>query len=386
MEKIEMTKGKLFYKDSFLKSCQAKVEECRQGKKGYEIRLDETVFYPEGGGQPYDTGKLNDVQVFEVHEKDGDVWHYTKEPLEVGTQVHAVIDWERRFDLMQQHSGEHIVSGLIHEKYGYNNIGFHMGPETITIDFDGEISEAELKEIEWKANQYVVENHPLEILWPSEEELKELPYRSKKELAGDVRIVLWPGADMCACCGVHVKYSGQVGQIVLVSSQRAKGGVRIEMLCGNRSLAYLNQLKEQNRRISQRLSAKWKETAAAVEKLHEEYLQMKYRMIGMENEQIARMVQERSGQGKQVVFVNQMSPEGVRKLAADLMENCHGMCAVFCGDDENGYKYAIGEKDGDLRVFVKEMNQKLQGRGGGKPFFVQGSVQAKEEQIREFFK
>lgn len=380
-----MTKGKLFYKDSFLTTCQAEVVECRQGKKGYEIRLNETVFYPEGGGQPYDTGKLNDIEVLEVHEKDGEVWHYTKEPLEVGCKVNAVIDWDRRFDLMQQHSGEHIVSGMIHEKYGYNNIGFHMGPETITIDFDGEISESELREIEWKANQYVMENHPLEILWPSAEELKELPYRSKKELTGDVRIVLWPGADMCACCGVHVKYSGQVGQIVLVSSMRAKGGVRIEMMCGNRSLTYLNQLKEQNRKISQKLSAKWKETAAAVEKLHEEYLQMKYRMIGMENDQIARMVQERTGQGKQLIFESQMSPEGVRKLASELMENCQGMCAVFCGNDEDGYKYVIGEKDGDLRAFVKEMNQKLQGRGGGKPFFVQGSVMAKEEEIRAYF-
>lgn len=380
-----MTKGKLFYKDSFLKTCQAEVVECRQGKKGYEIRLDETVFYPEGGGQPYDTGKLNDVEVLEVHEKDGIVWHYTKEPLEAGTQVTAVIDWERRLDLMQQHSGEHIVSGLIHETYGYNNIGFHMGPETITIDFDGEIPESELREIEWKANQYVMENHSLEILWPSADELEELPYRSKKELTGDVRIVLWPGADVCACCGVHVKYSGQVGQIVLVSSMRAKGGLRIEMMCGNRSLTYLNQLKEQNKKISQRLSAKWKETAAAVEKLHEEYLQMKYRMIGMENEQIARMVQERSGQGRQLIFESQMSPEGARKLTSELMEHCQGMCAVFCGNDEDGYKYVIGEKDGDLRIFVKEMNQQLQGRGGGKPFFVQGSVLAKETEIKAFF-
>ena len=208
-----------------------------------------------------------------------------------------------------------------------------------------------------------MENHPLEILWPSSDELKELPYRSKKELTGDVRIVCWPGADVCACCGVHVKTSGQVGQIVLVSSMRAKGGVRIEMMCGNRSLTYLNQLKEQNRKISQRLSVKWRETAAAVEKLHEEYLQMKYRMIGMENEQIARMVQERSGQGRQLIFESQMSPEGVRKLTSELMEHCQGMCAVFCGNDDDGYKYVIGEKDGDLRIFVKEMNQQLQGRG-----------------------
>lgn len=381
-----MATEKIYYQDSAAKVCQAQVMECRTGKKGYEIRLDRTVFYPEGGGQPYDTGRLNQVQVLEVHEKEGEIWHYTKEALEPGTQVTAEIDWERRLDLMQQHSGEHIVSGIIHEKYGYNNIGFHMGPETITIDFDGEIPEDDLREIELAANRYVWENHPLEISWPTPEELAVLPYRSKKELTGDVRIVIWPGADMCACCGVHVRYSGEIGQIMLVSSQRAKGGVRIEMMCGGRTLTYTNRLKEQNRKISNLLSAKWNDTAHAAEKLYEEYQQIKFRMVGIELEKISRIAAEKAGQGDQLIFDNQLSPDSVRKLAVEVMETCGGMCAVFSGDDQQGYRYVIGKKDGDLRSFTKTMNQKLQGRGGGKPFFVQGSVQASQEKIREFFR
>ena len=376
---------RLYYEDVYIKEFSAKVVECRKGEKGFQVLLDRSAFYPEGGGQPWDMGYLNRVRVHKVLEQEGEIWHFVKEALEPGTEVTGKIDWERRFDLMQQHSGEHIVSGLIHERYGYNNIGFHMGAETITIDFDGEIPEEELREIEYRANQYVWENHPIQITYPSKEELEILEYRSKKELTGQIRIVAWPGADVCACCGVHVKSSGEIGQIMLLSSQRAKGGVRIEMLCGVRALRYSNQLKEQNRKISGLLSAKWKETAQAVERLSEEYQKTRFRLVGMEYEKIARMAEEKKGQGDQLFFEHQMSAESARKMAADVMETCGGYCAVFCGNDQDGYRYAIGKKDGDLRAFVKEMNQKLQGRGGGKPFFVQGSVQASQEEIQSFF-
>lgn len=381
-----MTTQRLFYKSPTQTTFHSEVIECLPEKDIFKIRLASTVFYPEGGGQPCDIGTLNQVEVFDVQEKDDEIWHYTHEPIAPGTQVEGTIDWNRRFDLMQQHSGEHIVSGLIHERYGYNNIGFHMGPEMITIDFDGEIPEEELREIEAAANQYVWENHPIEITLPTPKELETIPYRSKKELTGEVRIVTWPGADICACCGVHVSYSGEIGQIMLVSSQRAKGGVRIDMLCGKRALVYSNQLKEQNRRISNLLSAKWKETAQAVEKLQEEYQQTKFRLVGMEYQKIAEVAEAKAGQGDQLLFEEQMSPDSARKMAADVMETCGGRCAVFCGNDTDGYRYTIGEKDGDLRSFVKEMNQALQGRGGGKPFFVQGSVQASREAIEDFFK
>lgn len=381
-----MITQRLFYEDSMIKNFQARVLECREEKKGYAIRLDKTAFYPEGGGQPYDIGTLNQIKVVNVQEKEDEIWHYTKEPLKVGTVVEGNIDWDRRLDLMQQHSGEHIVSGMIHSRYGYNNVGFHMGEDTITIDFDGEISEEELKEIERKANQYVWENHPLEITWPNKEELKTISYRSKKELTGPVRIVTWPGADTCACCGVHIKTSGQIGQIMLLSVQHFKSGVRVEMICGGRVLKYANVLKEQNRKISNMLSVKWQETAKGVEKLHGEYQRAKFQLVGMENEKIERMAQEKSGKGDQLIFDKELSGEGVRKMAVQVMENCGGICGVFCGNDKEGYRYAIGEKNGDLRLFIKEMNQSLNGRGGGKPYFVQGSVQDTEENIRKYFR
>lgn len=377
---------RLFYQDSFIKNFRAEVTACVPCKGGFRICLNRTAFYPEGGGQPCDLGMLNRIPVRDVQEQDGEIWHFTEEAIEPGTAVEGVIDWNRRFDLMQQHSGEHIVSGIIHSRYGYNNIGFHMGPEMITIDFDGEIPEEELREIEMEANRYVWENHPIRISVPEKEELAAIPYRSKKELTGEVRIVTWPGVDICACCGVHVRYSGEIGQIMLVSSQRAKGGVRIDMICGGRTLTYANHLKEQNRRISGLLSAKWKETAQAVEKLQEECRQAKFRLVGMEYQKIAETAAAKAGQGDQLLFEEHMSPDSVRKMAADVMETCGGLCAVFCGNDADGYRYAIGQKDGDLRKFVKEMNRELQGRGGGKPFFVQGSVQASGESVREFFK
>ena len=179
---------KLYYEDVYKKEFTAKVLECRESKKGYEIILNQTAFYPEGGGQPSDTGILGGINVKEVHEKDGELIHYTDGPLEVGMDVIGKINWGRRFDLMQQHSGEHIVSGLVHEAFGYDNVGFHMGSDVITIDFNGMLDEEQMAEIEAKVNQIIWENQEVEIFYPTEEELKNLDYRSKKELSGWVRM------------------------------------------------------------------------------------------------------------------------------------------------------------------------------------------------------
>ena len=195
---------RLYYEDVYKKEFTAKVLECREAKKGFHIILNESAFYPEGGGQPSDIGYLGDVKVKEVHEKDGELLHYTDKPLEAGTEVQGRINWARRFDLMQQHSGEHIGSGLVHEAYGYNNVGFHMGSDVITIDLSGVLNEAQLAEIEAETNRKIWENSPVEITYPSREELDKLDYRSKKELTGQVRLVRFPGSDLCACCGTPV--------------------------------------------------------------------------------------------------------------------------------------------------------------------------------------
>ena len=193
--------NELFYKDSYMKEFDAIVLSCEKGKKGYEIILDDTAFYPEGGGQPGDHGSLGNVKVLDVHRKEGRIIHYTDGPLEVGQKVHGIIDWERRFDLMQNHSGEHIYSGLVHKNFGYDNVGFHMD-DVVTVDFNGVMTWEEALDMERKANQLISENRETKILLPSPEELKEIPYRSKIELNDTVRIVEFPEGDICACCGM----------------------------------------------------------------------------------------------------------------------------------------------------------------------------------------
>ena len=376
---------KLYYEDVYKKEFTAKVLECRQGKKGYEVILDQTAFYPEGGGQPGDTGSLGEAAVTDVHEKNGELIHCTDRALEPGTEVQGQINWARRFDLMQQHSGEHIVSGLVHEAFGYDNVGFHMGSDVITIDFSGMLDEAQMAEIEAKANQIIWENQEVEIFYPSEEELKELEYRSKKELSGWVRIVRFPGADTCACCGTHVTRTGEIGMVKLLSVVKFREGVRMEMISGRRVLDYLNMVNEQNRQISVKLSAKMDKTAQAVARLQDENFALKGRVHSLEENFIVNEAAKWNDCENPLLFENGMEAGSVQKLADAVLQVCKGRCAVFSRNADGSYKYAMGEKDGELRQFTKDMNAALNGRGGGKPFFVQGSVQASEKEIRTFF-
>lgn len=376
---------KLYEKDPFLTRFSAAVESCAQSKKGWDVILDQTAFYPEGGGQPYDQGTLGGVRVLEVHEREGRVVHTCDGPLDPGGRVEGEIDWDRRFDLMQNHSGEHIVSGIAHSKWGCDNVGFHMGGDLITIDLNIPLSEEQLWQLEAAANRYIWENHPISITFPSPQELETLDYRSKKALTGRVRIVSFPGADTCACCGTHVAFSGQVGLVKLLSMQKFRDGVRIELVCGGRALRYLSGIWEQNRHVSNLLSAKPFQTGAAVERLLEENAALKSRMLSLEDSQFAALAREHAGAGDVVLFLDGLSPDGLRRVCDAVLHTCGGRCACFSGGGEHGYKYAVGQKDGDLRSLVREMNQALNGRGGGRADFVQGSVQASRGEIEAFF-
>lgn len=376
---------RLYYEDVYQKEFTAKVLECRQLKKGWAVLLDQSAFYPEGGGQPSDTGILGETKVTEVHEKEGELLHYTEKPLTPGDEVTGKIDWARRFDLMQQHSGEHMVSGLVHEAFGYDNVGFHMGSDVITIDFSGILTKEELAEIETRTNEKIWEDKAVEIFYPSAEELKTLEYRSKKELTGQVRIVRFPGADTCACCGTHVTHTGEIGMVKILSVEKFREGVRVEMISGKRVLDYLNLVHEQNHQISMKLSAKTDKTAQAVERLWDENFALKGRVNAMEEEIFRAEAERCAGGGSVLLFKEGLEADSVRRLTDAVMQSCGGCCAVFSKNPDGSYKYAMGEKDGDLRAFTKEMNAALNGRGGGKPFFVQGSVQASEDEIRKFF-
>lgn len=375
---------KLYEADPYLRQFSARVEACTPCKKGFEVLLTETAFYPEGGGQPWDTGTLGGVRVLEVHEREGRVVHTCDGPLTPGETVEGIIDWDRRFDLMQNHSGEHIVSGIAHAKWGCDNVGFHMGAEVITIDLNVPLDGTDLAWLEEESNRYLWQDRPVLVTYPSREELPTLEYRSKKELTGQVRIVTFPGADTCACCGTHVSSTGQIGLIKLLSVQKFREGVRIELVCGGRALRYLNRIGEQNHRISNLLSAKPFETGAAAERLLEENAALKSRILTMEAARFQALAQTHAGQDSPVVFEPGLSPDGLRRLCDALLQVCPGRCACFSGEDGKGYKYAIGCRGGDLRAFTKELNQTLSGRGGGKPDFVQGSVQADRSAVEAF--
>ena len=309
-----MDTAKLYYENAFLQDFTATVESCEAVKGGFAVTLDRTAFYPEGGGQPADHGTLGDARVLDVHEKNGVVTHLCDRALSVGAAVDGRIDWARRFDHMQQHSGEHIVSGMLCSAFHCDNVGFHMGADVVTIDYNADIPWAQVLEIERCANAYIWEDHPVEIRYPSPEELAALPYRSKKELTGAVRITAFPGADMCACCGTHVLRSGQVGLVKFIGWQKFRDGVRLELLCGRRAADYLSACWEQARQTGQALSVKPEASFAAVTRLQGELLSAKERAAALEEQSFAHTAAEYAGKGDTLLITAPLEGDGVRRL------------------------------------------------------------------------
>lgn len=375
---------KLYYQDAFLRRFDATVLDCAADKKAWRVVLDRTAFYPEGGGQGADHGTLGGVNVRDVHETDGVIYHTCDKPLPVGETVTGEIDWQRRFDHMQQHSGEHIVSGMLCSTYHCDNTGFHMGADTVTIDYNADIPWEGVLEIERRANRYIWENHPIVIRYPEPAELAVLPYRSKKALEGPVRITEFPDADRCACCGTHVARSGQVGLVKLLSCQKFRDGARLELLCGRRALDYLSASWEQARQIGQALSVKPQSAAAAVGRMQEELLALKEKAARLEEADFAHTAERYRDAGNVLHITGKLDGDGARRLCDAIARAAGGRCAVFAGSD-GAYQYAVIESGGDLRPLVKDMNAALHGRGGGRDGFAQGSAACTAEDIRSFF-
>ena len=382
-----MDQNRLYYATPYVKTFMCTVISCTKNKKGtWDIILDESAFYPEGGGQPSDTGALNGVKVLHVSEKGEEIIHELEAPLEEGVLAEGVIDWQKRYDNMQQHTGEHIFSGLVHKHFGYDNVGFHMGTDEVTVDFNGVLTQEQLDELEDEANQLIYDNVPVKVFYPSKEELEELDYRSKKELTGLVRIVEIPGGDICACCGTHVETTGEVGLIKLRTMINYKGGVRISMLCGRRALMdYRERLKDEIR-ISNLLSAKLALVPDAVEKMKNES-QEKDLALGRLWQQLLEKKAESYPESTEVlaVFEEGLSPVQLRQLATMLYEKGKGkIVGVFSGnEDEQVYQYALGSSQADMRKLSKAMNGALNGRGGGSNLMAQGTFKAAESAIRE---
>ena len=380
-----METRKLYYEDCLLREFTAQVMACREEKGKYLVALDATAFYPEGGGQACDLGTLADVQVLDVQEQGEEILHLCSEALAVGTEVTGKINWERRLDLMQQHSGEHIVSGLIHRRYGYHNVGFHMGKDVITIDFDGTVDPAVLQEIEEEANRVVWQNLPIRCWYPDKEELPGVPYRRKRDLPWPVRIVEIPGVDICACCGVQVERTGEVGPIKLLSCIKFHQGVRIEMVCGGRAMALLGEVYEQNRQVSQAFSAKILETGGAALRMNEALAAEKFRATALEKRLFAAIAEAYRGAGNVVHFEKDITPGSVRELADAIASVCGGAAAVLSGVDGQGYSLCLVHKSADVKAIGTAAAQALCGRGGGKLGFFQGNLQAVRTEIERFF-
>ncbi len=375
---------KLYYENAYTQDFTAVVQSCEAVKNGFAVTLDRTAFYPEGGGQPADHGTLGEARVLDVHEKDGVVTHLCDRALSVGAEVGGRIDWARRFDHMQQHSGEHIISGLLCSTFHCDNVGFHMGADVVTIDYNAPITWEQALEVERRANAYIWADHPIRIWYPSAEELAALPYRSKKELTGAVRITEFPGADRCACCGTHVSSSGQVGLLKLLSCQKFRDGVRLELLCGQRALDCLAAGWEQARQIGQALSVKPQSAFAAVSRLQEELLSLKEKAARLEEADFAHVAAQYRGAGSVLHIAEPLDGDGARRLCDAIAKAAGGRCAVFAGQDGD-YRYAVIESGGDLRQFIKDMNTALHGRGGGRDGFAQGSAACTAEEVRAFF-
>ena len=377
---------KLYYLDSHLFEFEAAVLAAREEKRGWEIVLDRTAFFPEGGGQPADTGTIGQARVLDVHEREGEIRHLCDRELAPGV-YRCAVDREKRLRRMQNHSGEHVFSGLTHQKYGAENVGFHMAADCMTIDFDKDLSFEQLSEIEYAANEAVRANIPVRVFYPSPEELAALEYRSKKELEGAVRIVEIAGIDRCACCAPHVRATGEIGAIKLLTAERHRGGVRLTLLCGMDALDDYRRKQDSAAAISALLSAKRDEIAPAVGRLLEAEAKLKERasVLGM---RYAALRAETIAPTEEHIclFDEALSEAAGRELVNRLTEKTDGAAALFLSDGAGTWRYIIGSRRLDLRAAAREINAAVSGRGGGSREMIQGSAAAAQEEIESFFR
>ena len=378
---------KLFYKDSKIFAFEAICLSCEPAGNGFVSTLDRTAFFPEGGGQLADTGYIGNIRVTDVHEKGGQVLHYSDKPLNPGEHYSCGIDSEQRLRRMQNHSGEHIVSGLIHAKFGYDNVGFHMGDDFMTIDFNGEISEEELNDIEQKANEAIRDNRKITAEFPSQDELQSLDYRSKLELTENVRIVSIDGIDVCACCAPHMYSTGEVGIIKLLDSMRHRGGTRINCVCGMDAFDYFCKEHNNATEISRLLSSPRNDIPAYVSRKLDSENELKSRIAALSGEIIGYIAGSIPESSHSIcIFKDELDEISQRELVNLLIPKTESIAAVFCGNDTDGYRYIMGSRNIDLRKISKELNAAINGRGGGKPEMISGRSSASKYDIDNYFK
>lgn len=375
---------RLYEQDSFCREFSATVLSCEQQGEAYSVLLDRTAFFPEGGGQAADGGTLDGAEVLDVQTVGDEIVHTLAVPIAVGQTVTGALDWDTRFLRMQKHTGEHIVCGIIHRLYGYENVGFHLGSEDVTLDLDGELTREQLDKVEELANRAVAENRAVTAAYPTADELATMDYRSKKAIDGAVRIVTIEGLDRCACCAPHVKTTGQVGLIKLLDFIRYKGGVRIHLQCGLDALRDYRMRYTQTAAIAAALSVKQHAVLDGMERLLAQRDALTRELAAARKEALALRVDALSSDIGRALFIEKaMDGEALRDLALAASAKVGGLCAAFAGDDESGYTYAAA--GGDLPDFAAALKARLNARGGGSAKLIQGRVFATAAEIEAFW-
>ncbi len=374
---------KLYDESSFIREFCARVISCEKQNENWAIVLDSTAFFPEGGGQPSDQGSLNGTRVFDVQTRDGVIYHYTENPLPAGEEVTGKIDWERRFDFMQQHSAEHIVSGVAHSCYGVENVGFHLSEDIVTLDFDKPLTEAQLLQVENMANQKVFANVAFNCYYPKS--LEGLDYRSKKELEGDVRIVEIEDTDRCACCAPHVKTSGEVGIIKLLDTESLRGGIRIELKAGSRALKDYQTKYRNIKKISSLLAVSGIDAASGVERLLQNMAEQKGEITALKQKRI-KALSENFNPEKEItaLFEDNLSVKDLQSLADALHKKWGGIRAVL-SKTPAGFAFSICGDEAALQELFSDFKSTFEVKGGGRNGMVQGNTTAKKEELITFF-
>ncbi len=380
-----MKTEKLYDKDSYIKEFEAVVLTCKEHCGKWAVLLDKTAFFPEAGGQKSDRGYIDGAVVSDVQITEEGIYHIIDKPLCEGKTVKGSIDWSRRFDFMQQHSGEHIISGVANRLYGCENVGFHLNEELVTLDFDKLLTKDQLSKIEMLSNEKIYENVGFNCYYPDNETLKSLDYRSKKELFGEIRIVEIENTDRCACCAPHVKSAGEIGIIKMLSAETLRGGLRIQFKCGRRAFEDYCLKHTNNAEISSLLCVKPEQTALGVEKLAAGLKEAQYKLAGLKRKQLIDLAESFSSESdKSALFLEDIEPKLLGEAADLLYKRAGGIRGVFC-EKENGFSFAICGQENRLNIFFADFKANLSVKGGGRNGLVQGTVIAEKEKIEGFF-
>lgn len=393
---------KLYDRDAYATEFEADIISCEPNKaddKLFDIILNQTLFFPEEGGQSPDMGILGGYRVVDVQIKNGVITHTVETSagdccevekeaeLAAGVHVQGKIDWQHRFYNMQQHSGEHIFSGIVHSRFGFENVGFHLSDSVVTMDFSGVISPEDIAEVEHEVNVAISKNIPIEVTYPSRDELAQLEYRSKIEIEGQVRIVTVPGYDVCACCAPHVKRTGEIGMLKVMNYQNYKGGVRVSILCGFRALEAFRQKCDIISELMGIFTTNQEAIVDNVTKLKAVNQSLKSELGTAKSALLDYKVAELpTDTDNAVLFECGIDTNIARNCVNALVEKYSGFSAFFMGNDEEGYSFIIGSKNADCNTVAAALRNKLGARGGGKPVMVQGSVKAVKSEIEEVLK